>query len=155
MNLFQNLSNEEETALLKFPVYVSLLAANAEGGLDKAERKSALQFSHIKTYSCHPSLKAFYKIADGEFEHNLLELDAQLPKDKEPRLDAIKTALARIEKIIQKLDKDSAMRMHNTTSTFKDHVSRAHHNVLEDFIFPLPIKGTNEHQDKRTYWHKV
>jgi hypothetical protein len=150
MNALQNLSEEEEEALLKFPVYVSLLAANAEGGLDKAERKSALQFSHIKTYSCHPSLREFYKMADKEFEHNLVQLDKQLPKSRSERTDAIKTALARVEKIIQKLDAGHAMLMHNTMRSFKDHVSRAHHNVLEDFIFPLPIKGINE-QDKRRH----
>jgi hypothetical protein len=28
--------------------------------------------------------------------------------------------------------------------SFKDHVSKAHHNVLVDFIFPMPIKGLSD-----------
>jgi len=28
--------------------------------------------------------------------------------------------------------------------SFKEHVSEAHHNVLEDFLFPIPIKGLTD-----------
>jgi hypothetical protein len=39
MNPFKNISERENEALLKFPVYVSLLAANSDSKLDKAEKK--------------------------------------------------------------------------------------------------------------------
>ncbi|MCU7549288.1 hypothetical protein OCK74_09180 [Chitinophagaceae bacterium LB-8] len=40
-----------------------------------------------------------------------------------------------------KLGKEYASAMRRSMQSFKDHVSKAHHNVLVDFIFPIPIKG--------------
>jgi hypothetical protein len=34
--------------------------------------------------------------------------------------------------------------MHRSMKSFKDHVSKAHRNVLIDFIFPMPIKGLSD-----------
>ena len=49
MKHFKNLTESENKALLKFPVYISLLAANGDGKMDEAEKKEAIKFSHIKT----------------------------------------------------------------------------------------------------------
>jgi hypothetical protein len=51
MTPFKNISAQENETLLKFPAYMSLLAADSDGKLDDAEKKSAIKFSHIKTYS--------------------------------------------------------------------------------------------------------
>src|SRR4051812_4963091 len=103
MRIFETLTPEEKHELLKFPAYVSLLAANADGGLDKAEKKAAIHFSHIKTYSCHPALSDFYREADKAFEQNISQLDKQLPNSKSERRAAIKHKLERLEKILIKL----------------------------------------------------
>jgi hypothetical protein len=52
----KNLSEQEYQELLKFPAYISLLAANSDGKMDETEKKAAIRFSHIKTYSCDPLL---------------------------------------------------------------------------------------------------
>ncbi len=75
MESFQHLSEQENEALLKFPAYISLLAANSDDKLDQAEKKSAIKFSHIKTYSCDPLLTEFYEEADKVFENNIQQLD--------------------------------------------------------------------------------
>ncbi len=141
MNWTKNISESENEALLKFPVYISLLAANSDSKLDEAEKKSAIKFSHIKTYSCDPLLISFYKKADKVFEKNMLQLDKDLPEKNEERVAAIKKELLGLEKIVLKLGKEYTTVMHRSMKSFKEHVSKAHNNVFMDFLFPMPIKG--------------
>ncbi len=136
-----NLTTQEYQALLKFPVYISLLAANSDSNLDEVEKKSAIKFSHIKTYSCDPLLTSFYEEADKVFEKNMLQLDKDLPVKNEERVAAIKRELLDIEKIVVKLGKEYTTIMHRSMKSFKEHVSKAHNNVFMDFLFPMPIEG--------------
>jgi hypothetical protein len=141
MNQIKKNSKKENDALLKFPVYITLLAANFDSKLDEAEKKSAIKFSHVKTYSCDPLLTSFYEEADKSFEQNMLQLDKDLPEKKEERAAVIKKELLDLEKIVLKMGKEYTKVMHRSMKSFKDHVSKAHHNVLVDVIFPIPIKG--------------
>jgi glutamyl-tRNA reductase len=141
MNRIKNITEREYKALLKFPVCISLLAANNDNKLDEAEKKSAIKFSHIKTYSCDPLLTSFYEEADKVFEKNIQQMDKDLPSGKEERDAAIKKKLLELEKIVMKLGKKYTTAMHLSMKSFKEHVSKAHHNVFVDFIFPLPIEG--------------
>ena len=139
--LFINLSVQENEALLKFPAYISLLAANSDDKLDESEKKSAIKLSHTKTFSCDPLLVEFYKEADRVFKNNIEQLDKDLPKEKNRRESAIKKKLSNLEKIVSKLGNEYTSAMHRSMKSFKEHISKAHHNVLVDFIFPVPIKG--------------
>ncbi|MEO8772199.1 MAG: hypothetical protein ABI402_19020 [Ferruginibacter sp.] len=141
MNWIKNISERENEALLKYPVYISLLAANSDSKLDEAEKKLAIKISHIKTYSCDPLLTSFYAEADKLFEKNMLQLDKDLPVKKVERVAAIKKELFDLEKIVLKLGKEYTTVMHRSMKSFKDHVSKAHNNVFMDFLFPMPIKG--------------
>lgn len=141
MKPFENLSKEEYEMLLKFPVYISLLAANNDGMLDDLEKASAIKFAHIKTYSCDRLLVDFFKDVDKAFERNIVQLDKALPKGKEDREAAIKNELLTMESIVIKSGKEYSAIMNESMRSFKDHVSKAHNNVLVDFIFPFPIKG--------------
>ncbi len=141
MDISKNISESENEALLKFPVFVSMLAAISDNKLDEAEKKSAIKFSHIKTYSCDPMLNSFYSKADKVFEKNMLQLDMDLPIIKEERVAIIKKELLELEKIVSKLGKEYTTVMHRSMKSFKEHVSKAHHSVFVDFIFPMPIKG--------------
>ncbi|MEO7309132.1 MAG: hypothetical protein ABIX01_01945 [Chitinophagaceae bacterium] len=136
-----NLNTQDYQVLLKFPVYITLLAASIDGKLDEAEKRSAIKFSHIKTYSCDPLLTSFYEDADKVFEKNMMELDKDLPVNTKERSAAIKVELLDIEKIVAKLGAEYTAVMHRSMKSFKEHVSKAHHNVFVDFIFPIPIEG--------------
>lgn len=144
MKPFENLTEKENRELLKFPAYISLLAAESDGKLDETEKEAAIKFSHIKTYSCDPLLSEYYEAADSVFEKNILQLDKDLPKDKNERDTAIKKELRNLEKLVKKLDREYTSVMQRSMASFKDHVSKAHHNVLVDFIFPVPIKGLSD-----------
>jgi len=144
MNTFEQLSKADQTAFLKFPVYISLLAANQDGTTDEQEIKTAIDFDHMKTYTCNPLLAGFYENADRVFKSNLTELDNELPKGKEDRDTAIMAKLAVLEKLLLKFDKVYAATMHQSMKSFREHVSAAHQNFIESFIFPVPIKGITE-----------
>jgi hypothetical protein len=141
MKPFKNLSEEEYKMLLKFPAFISLLAANQDGKLDEVEKKSAIKFAHIKTFTCNPLLIDFYEEVDKVFERNIVDLDQELPKGKENRDAAIRSELLKLESIVLKSGQVYTSTMFESMLSFKDHVSKAHNNVLVDFVFPLSIKG--------------
>lgn len=149
MNPLKNLTLQEHEALLKFPAYIALLAINRDDKLGEADKRSAIKFAHIKTFSCDPLLAEFYKEADKVFKSNIEQLDSDLPGEKESREAAIKKELSNLDKILLKLGKQYALTMHLSMKSFKEHVSKAHHNVLVDFLFPLPIKGLTDNIKKR------
>jgi glutamyl-tRNA reductase len=139
MKTFDELSPSEQQEFLKFPVYIALLAANADG--DTIEKQTAIDFDHMKRYTCNPLLSGFYEKADKVFEQNLDQLDDELPKGKMEREVAIKVELRKIKELLHKFDKEYAIVMHESMQSLKEHVSSAHHNILEDFLFPIPIRG--------------
>ena len=138
---FKSLSSHEQELLHKFPAYISILAANIDGYFDEAEELSAVEFSQIKTYSSDPLLIEFFQDVDKNFKRNIDQLNKALPLGKVNRDRVIKKKLLELGNIVRKLGPDYAAVMHKSMQSFKDHVSRAHHNVLIDFIFPIPIKG--------------
>jgi len=144
MKLFYNLTEEENEALLKFPAYISMLAANRDDTLDEEEKEAAIKFAHTRTFSCDPLLSSFYLEADKVFKKNIEQLDNDLPKEKTAREVAIKKELFLLEKIAIKLGNGYSSIMHSSMRAFKDHVSSAHHNILVDFIFPLPMPGLTD-----------
>ena len=141
MNLFKNLSAEEKEEFLKFPAYISMLTASCDNSLDNDEKKAAIKLSHTATFACNPVLREFYEEADKVFEKNIEILDLDLPEDKLKREAAIKIELSNLEKILLKLGKEYAKIMHESMKIFMTHVSKAHHNVLMDFVFPIAIPG--------------
>ena len=144
MIVFQNLSKKENDALLKFPAYISLLAANSDGILDEAEKAAAIKISHTKTFTCDALLEDYYREADLVFEKTIESIDRDLPKEINHREAAIKKALYSIERTALKLGNDYCTAMNISMRSFTEHVSKAHHNIFIDFIFPLPIPGITE-----------
>ena len=144
MKNFESLTVAEQEMLLKYPAYIALLAVARDARLDEEEKAAAEKFLHIKTYSCDPLFTGFYARADKEFEETVRQLDRDLPKEKNAREITIRYELSRLEEILKKLDPEYAVLLHASMKSFKEHVSQAHFNVLEYFLFPLPIRGITE-----------
>ncbi len=144
MDPFKDLAKQEYDELLKYPAYISILAAIIDEKLDEHDKKAAIKLAHIKSFSCNPLVVGFYKDADKVFKQNIEELDRDLPDDKESREVAILKQLARLDAIIQKLGPIYAPTLHSSLESFKEHVAKGHHSVLVDFVFPLPIKGLTD-----------
>jgi hypothetical protein len=144
MNPFENLTKKEYTAFLKFPVYISLLAANSDGKLDDSEKNAASKLSHTATFASDPILAEFYKDSDIDFENNLIQINKILPIGIENRKTVIKKELSKLEKILLKLSKENIEIMRHSMKLFEKHVSKSHNTVLMDFILPIKIQGLNE-----------
>lgn len=143
MKPFKQLSFHDNKTLLNLPVYIALLAANGDGKLDNEEKLAAIEFATIKTFAFDPLLETFYKELYGVFEKNIMQIDKNLPKEKIGRELAIKNQLVKIEKLVLKLDEQFVKVMYKNMNSLTTHISRAHHNMLIDFIFPIPISGIN------------
>jgi hypothetical protein len=141
MNELEKLSPEEKELLFKAPAYISILAANADGEMDKIEKKVAVELTHIKSFSCPPLLVDFYQEVEKSFSGQLQKLDNYLPKGKQERAEAIKKELNKIEVILTKLGNRYAETLHRSLNTYSEHVSKAHNNLLTTFLFPLDFKG--------------
>lgn len=144
MENFKNLSESEKEQLVRFPAYISLLASTAESGIDQQEKNAAVKLTHVKTYSCDPLLAGFYEMAANNFEKTITTLDRELPYSKEERKEAIIQELSKLEILLKKLPPGYADVFRRSMESYKKHVSKAHRNVLEYFIFPLPIEGISD-----------
>lgn len=144
MKHYQDLRENEKDRLLEFPAYISLLASASEEGIDKQEKKAAVKLTHIKTFSCDPILSDFYKEAEKVFEKNITMLDHELPHNKEERKFVIRKELSNLEPILKELDAEYASALWRSMRSYKQFISRAHRNILEYFIFPMPIDGISD-----------
>jgi hypothetical protein len=144
LHVFEDLSLQEKKQLVRFPVYISLLAASKDCSLDRLEKNTAIKLTHIKTFSCDPVLADYYAAVDQDFEKAVAEISERLPRDKYAREWAIRRELRKLDGILRKLDEDYAATMYYSLRSYKDQVSRAHRNILEYFLFPLPINGLTD-----------
>jgi hypothetical protein len=142
--MFKRLSSAENLAILDFPVYTTLLAANGDGILDEAERASAIKFAHTKTFSGGPVLADFHREAGVVFSDHLTRINASLPEDRDDRESAIKYELLQLELTMLKLSQRHITAIHHSMKSFKAHISKSHHSVVVDFLFPIPIPGLTE-----------
>jgi hypothetical protein len=143
-NIFHNLSQQEKKQLVRFPVYLSLLAASKDYSLDRHEKNIAVKLTHIKTFACDPVLAEYYATVDQDFEAAVAEISEHLPREKQAREWAIKKELSKLDGILHKLDREYAATMYRSLRSYKEQISRAHRNVLEYFLFPLPINGLTD-----------
>ena len=141
MKPFKQLSFHDNKVLMSLPVYISLLAANADGTMDEDEKEVAVEFANIKTFSGNALLKSYYKESENVFKNSLLHVDKLLPKDKASRELAIKKELLRIEKIVMKLDEPHKTILNQDMNSLANHVSKSHNNVLVNFLFPISLAG--------------
>lgn len=141
---YKNLSPGEKEQLLKFPAYISLLAAAAENGLDRQEKQAVVKLTHIRTYFCDPLIADYYKEVDREFDKTITALNNELPKTAEERRLVITRELRKMDIILKKLGEEYGIVLRHSMQNYKNYVSRAHRNILEYFIFPLPISGLTD-----------
>jgi hypothetical protein len=144
MVAYSKLNEQDKKALLEYPALISLLAAKNGASLDNRELRSVLRLNHIKTFSSDPMLSDYFTDLEMTFEKTMADLNRHLPAAKEEREQAIHQELARLEVILAKLGVAYASVMHKNMRAYAEHVSKAHRNVLEYFVLPMPIKGITD-----------
>lgn len=125
MKLFKQLSEQKKQELIKFPAYISLLAASKGFKLNNAERTAVIKLSHTKFFICESILSELYREVDKNFENDLMQLEKNLPLEKENREVTIKKEIQNIEMIVMNLGEIYAPAMHRSLDEFKDRVLSA------------------------------
>lgn len=144
MKHYSDLNESGKKQLLKLPAYMSLLTSTTEAGIDKEEKDTAVKITHVKAYSSDPILVDFYKEAESVFEKTITDLDAKLPHNREERKIAIQLELNKLESLLSKLDPDFVSALRRSIRSYDYYISKAHQNVMEYFIFPMPIDGISD-----------
>jgi hypothetical protein len=127
--------------LIRYPAYISLLASTAEKNLDAQEMRTALRLAHVKTFAGDPLVADFYREVDKKFKDVLAILDNELPTDKMQRDAIMRIEMHKLDGIIQKFSPDYADAFMHSLRIYKQQVLKAHQNVLEYFLIPVPIKS--------------
>jgi hypothetical protein len=142
MKSYKDLPENEREQLLKFPAYISLLAANYHNnGMDQKEKETAIEFTHIETFSSNPQLRDFFEEAEKNFEKTITLLNDQLPKKKKEREVMIRAELGKLGKILSQLGTEYSSAMLESMEAYKKHIAHAHDSLMEYLVFPIPIKG--------------
>lgn len=138
---FEKLTDEERELLLKAPALLSVLAASGDRKISDTQIADAKRLAHLKTFTAKPLLLSYYDEVEKRFNKNFdATVKKYAPFDTSKR-DALKKEIDVVNAIISKLDPEYAALLHKSLAGYADHVRRADHNVAEDFIFPIPIKG--------------
>ena len=138
---FQNLTNDEVKVLMKAPVLMSVFAACSADGISKAQKADAISLSHLKSYTANSALLPFYREVEKNFEEQFeLAVKEYSPFDKE-KMQQLKKDVERVKLIVSKLDPQYGSILLRSFEKYERHVRRAGHSVVEDFIFPIPIRG--------------
>lgn len=130
INYLDPLSEEEKLFLKKTPVLVAILIAGADNKIDKSEIKEALRISRYKPIKARILLKDFYSSIGDEFEFNLIEEIASLPREARKRTPRIVEELEKLNKILPKLDRKFAIQFYESMKDIAKKMAKASGGVL-------------------------
>ncbi len=130
INYLDPLSEEEKLFLQKAPVLVAILIAGADNKIDKSEIKEALRISRYKPIKARILLKDFYSSIGDEFEYNLIEEIASLPREARKRTPLIIEELEKLNKILPKLDRKFAIQFYESMKDIAKRIAKASGGVL-------------------------
>jgi hypothetical protein len=141
ISALEKLSTPDQDLLYKAPVLVSILAASTSNSMNKSQKVEALKLAHLKTFTARAELIAYYRVVEKNFSKDFESLEKRFyPFDKVNR-KALQNELEKINVVINKLDKSIAEVLHKSLNEYADHIRKSGMGILDDFIFPLPIKG--------------
>jgi hypothetical protein len=141
IDAFKQLSEIDREYLYKAPVFVSVLAASTNNRINKKQKADALKLARLKTFTARPELIFFYKIVEKNFKDGFEELEKQYKPFNKQKREALIKELEKVDVVISKLDKRIAEILHKSLNEYAHHIKKAGIGILDDFVFPLPIKG--------------
>lgn len=127
---FEKLREDEINVLLKAPVYVAILIAGADGNIDKAERKEAVEVAQSKQSRAREQLVEYYKVVGPTFEKELNRLLTELPDKADERIAVITQELRKLNVILPKIDKSFAMALYGSLKDLAKKIAESSGGVL-------------------------
>jgi hypothetical protein len=143
---FEELSAEEREILYKAPVLVSVLASCSGDAVNDLQKADAIALAHLKTYTADPLLLDYYKEVERVFKQQFESTVKKYTPFGDLQRAALKQEMSKTNRVIGKLDKKFAYRLHRSLEKYGTHVKRADHSIFEDFLFPIPIPGLTDFQ---------
>jgi hypothetical protein len=138
---FGKLSADDQDLLYKAPALVSVLAASTYNRINQDQKVEALKLAHLKTFTARAELTSFYRVVEANFKKDFEDLEKQFYPFDKPNREALKSEIEKVNVIIGKLDKQIAAVLHKSLNEYAMHIKKSGIGILDDFVFPLPIKG--------------
>lgn len=127
---FENLREDEIQALLDAPIRVAVLVAGADGNIDKAERKEAIDVARNKQSRAREQLVDFYKMVGESFEEKFNKMIDELPDDPEERNKILTSELRKLNFILPKIDKNFSMKLYASLKELAKKIAEASGGIL-------------------------
>lgn len=127
---FENLREDEIEVLLSAPINVAILVAGADGNIDKAERKEAIEVARSKQGRAREQLMEFYKLVGESFETKFNKLIDELPEDAEERNKVLTAELRKLNFIFAKIDKNFAVKLYASLKDLAKKIAEASGGIL-------------------------
>lgn len=127
---FDNLRQDETDLMYRAPVLIAILIAGADNQIDKKEIKEALNISHLKQTKARRILLDYYSELGKEFEYNLVEEIAALPREARKRNPVIIEELEKLNLILPKLDRKFAIQYYDSMKDIAKRIAAASGGIL-------------------------
>jgi hypothetical protein len=127
---FDLLNDEEKELMGKTPIFIAILIAGADNKIDKSEIKEALRISKYKPIKGRELMVEFYKEISTDFEYNLIEEIASLPREARKRNPLIIDKLEKLNRILPKLDRKFAIQFYESMKDNARRIAKASGGIL-------------------------
>lgn len=121
----RNLTETEQSIVLKSPVWVILLVACADHDIDEREIDRAKEIIHIKSYATKNDVKNVYKELEKHLDEEIDAALKVLSPDGKERLLFLEENLAKLNKIFPKLEPTYASQLYNSLRSLALSVAQA------------------------------
>ena len=130
ISYFDNLRQDEKDLMYRAPVLVAILIAGADDKFDKKEIKEALSISQLKQVKARRILIDYYAEVGKDFEYNLIEEIATLPREARKRNPVIIEELEKLNLVLPKLDKKFAIQYYDSMIDIAKRIATASGGIL-------------------------
>jgi len=104
MNSFSHLSADEFSKLVKAPLFIGLLIAEADGEVDHKEVEWIEKVTFFRIKTAHHTMRTYYSQANEFIKENLNLERSNLPTNQEEKMIYLSDKLADLKPILAKLD---------------------------------------------------
>jgi len=126
----RNLSEAEQSIVLKSPVWVILLIACADHDIDEREIDRAKEIIHIKSFATKNDVKNVYLELDAHVDEEIDNALKSLSAVGAERLSFIEENLAKLNKIFPKLDSAYATQLYNSLLSLARSIAEAEGGIF-------------------------
>lgn len=130
MDLYSQLTQEENQLLIDAIPLITILVGEADGDLDKQEKEWAKKITEIRTYNAPETLLDYYKIVGEQYDSQLNTYLDTLPNILDDKMQQIGQKLSQLNEVFPKLENNTAADLYESMVSFAHHVAKASGGIL-------------------------